>query len=51
MKRTEADGDRLVRLQLPAGTWREIEKELRARGCWWLANQLVNTGSPVFKAK
>lgn len=40
-----------VAISLPAMTWREIEKELRERGCWWLANQLVNTNSPAFSAK
>lgn len=39
----------LVNIALPPATWREIEKELRERGVWWLANQLVNTNSPVFR--
>jgi hypothetical protein len=43
------DQNLLVPITLPAGTWREIEKELRERGVWWLANQLVNTNSPVFR--
>jgi hypothetical protein len=41
--------DPLTSLTLPASTWREIERELRSRGVWWLANQLVNTGHKVFK--
>lgn len=42
--------NRRASISLPAATWRQIERELRERGCWWLANQLVNTGSPVFSA-
>jgi hypothetical protein len=43
------DPNRRVAVSLPASTWLEIERELRERGCWWLANYLVNTNSPVFQ--
>jgi hypothetical protein len=49
MSNEPKDPNRLVAISLPAATWREIEKELRDRKVWWLANQLVNTNSPVFR--
>lgn len=45
-----SDSNRPVSITLPAWTWREIEMELRTREIWWLANMLVNTGSPVFSS-